>query len=49
MLLEILGLVQSYEFLSDEDLDSYMNKITLLEGERVRLLLDRQRRVTEMR
>ena len=49
ILLEISGLVQNYELLSDEDLDSYTNKVTLLEGERARLLLDRQRRIAEMR
>ncbi len=49
ILREISGLVQDYELLSDEDLDSFMNKTVLLEQERMRLLLERQRRVAEMR
>ena len=49
ILLEISKLAQTFELQSDEDLDAFLTKISLLEQDRIQLLLERQRRIAETR
>ena len=48
ILIEIYEFATTLEMLNEDDIDDFMMKVGLLEGERARLTLERQHRIAEM-
>ena len=48
ILIEMYEILTTLEMLNEDDIDDFMMKLELLEGERMRLTLERQHRIAEM-
>ena len=48
LLMEVFEFVSNIEMLSDDDLQDFLSKMALLEGERARLTLERQHKIAVM-
>ncbi len=48
ILIEVFEFVANIEVLNDDDIQDFMSKAALLEGERARLTLERQHRIAVM-